>query len=130
VAAALVRDGRVLLCHRSAKREWYPNVWDLPGGHIEPTESPAGALARELHEELGITVEPPAGPAFAVVEAADFDMQIWLVTEWVGNVRNAAPLEHDDLVWYAAADLSGLALAHASYQALIPRALDTVHRPA
>jgi hypothetical protein len=45
-------------------------------------------------------------------------------------VRNAAPLEHDDLVWYAAADLSGLALADASYPALIARVLDTVHRTA
>jgi 8-oxo-dGTP pyrophosphatase MutT (NUDIX family) len=123
VAAALVRDGRVLLCHRTPDREWYPDVWDLPGGHIEPSESPADALARELAEELGITVEPPAGPPFAVVEAADFDMQVWLVTEWVGEVSNAAPLEHDDLAWYAGADLGGLELADESYPALIATAL-------
>jgi 8-oxo-dGTP pyrophosphatase MutT (NUDIX family) len=105
-------------------------VWDLPGGHVEPAESPADALARELDEELGITVEPPVGPPFAVVEAADFDMQVWLVTHWVGEVSNTAPHEHDDLAWYAAADLGGLPLADDSYPALIARALDTVHRPA
>jgi hypothetical protein len=38
VAAVLVRDGRVLLCHRSPGREWFPNVWDLPGGHVEADE--------------------------------------------------------------------------------------------
>jgi 8-oxo-dGTP diphosphatase len=123
VAAVLVRDGQVLLCHRSSGREWYPNVWDLPGGHIEPGESAAAALARELSEELGVTVKPPTGPPFAEVEAADFDMRVWLVTDWVGEVRNAAPLEHDDLVWYAATDLSGLTLADDSYPALIARAL-------
>jgi ADP-ribose pyrophosphatase YjhB (NUDIX family) len=34
VAGLLVRDQQVLLCHRSAERKWYPNVWDLPGGHV------------------------------------------------------------------------------------------------
>lgn len=50
VAAMLVRDGRVLLCHRCAARRWYPDVWDLPGGHVEGGESPGTALAREVYE--------------------------------------------------------------------------------
>ncbi|WP_433427484.1 NUDIX hydrolase [Nonomuraea sp. CA-141351] len=36
IVTAVLRDGdRVLLCHRSAGRRWYPDVWDLPGGHVE-----------------------------------------------------------------------------------------------
>ena len=35
--------------------------WLTPGGEIEPGESPAEAAARELHEELGLTV-PVEGP--------------------------------------------------------------------
>lgn len=46
------RDGRVLLCELTYKREW-----DLPGGVVEVGESPATGLVRELEEELGITVE-------------------------------------------------------------------------
>jgi 8-oxo-dGTP diphosphatase len=130
VAGVLVRDARVLLCHRSADREWYPNVWDLPGGHIEPGESPADALVRELREELGVTVEPPADPPFTVIATADFDMLVWLVTEWVGDSSNMAPAEHDALAWYVAADLSGLRLADDSYPALIVQALDAVRRRA
>ena len=50
VVAALLRDGnRVLLCHRSPQRRWYPDVWDLPGGHVERRELPGAALARERH---------------------------------------------------------------------------------
>jgi len=44
-----VRDGCVLLCHRHPNRQWYPNVWDVPGGHIEADESPTAcsSLAKE-----------------------------------------------------------------------------------
>ena len=54
VVGALVREGRVLLVHRSPNRRAYPDVWDLPGGHIETDESELGALTREMHEELGV----------------------------------------------------------------------------
>ena len=63
IVAAFLRDGnRVLLCHRSARRRWYPDVWDLPGGHVESGELPGRALVRELREELGITVAEPSDP--------------------------------------------------------------------
>lgn len=32
----------------------YKDFWDIPGGHVEPGESPAEACAREVFEELGI----------------------------------------------------------------------------
>lgn len=52
IAQALVRDdaGGVMLCELSYKR-----FWDLPGGVVDPHESPADALVRELAEELGVT---------------------------------------------------------------------------
>jgi 8-oxo-dGTP pyrophosphatase MutT (NUDIX family) len=54
ISQGLVRDerGRVLLCELT-----YKNEWDLPGGVIEVGEAPGIGLVRELHEELGITVE-------------------------------------------------------------------------
>lgn len=49
-SGALVRDesGRVLLVKPS-----YKEGWDLPGGIVEPGESPYSAVCRELVEELG-----------------------------------------------------------------------------
>jgi 8-oxo-dGTP diphosphatase len=96
VAAVLVRDGRALLCHRSSDRKWYPDVWDLPGGHVEPGETPPKALARELEEELGILINEP-GRELARVVRPEFEMWIWLIEQWVGDPINAEPEEHDDL---------------------------------
>jgi 8-oxo-dGTP diphosphatase len=118
VAALLVRDGRVLLCHRSAGRSWYPDVWDLPGGHVEAGETPREALARELEEELSILMAEP-GPEVASVVEAGLAMRIWLVEEWAGNPVNASPGEHDDLGWFSVSEAEELRLAHSSYLSLI-----------
>jgi 8-oxo-dGTP diphosphatase len=118
VAALLVRDGRVLLCHRAAGRRWYPDVWDLPGGHVERGEEPIEALARELEEEVGIQIEEP-GPELARVVEAEFDLRIWLVEGWAGDPVNTSPAEHDGLAWFDASEASELTLAHGGYLSLI-----------
>ncbi|GAA3233531.1 NUDIX domain-containing protein [Dactylosporangium siamense] len=116
VVAAFLRDGnRVLLCHRSATRRWCPDVWDLPGGHIDPGERAGAALVREVREELGIAVAEPSGPPSHHVSGATYDMRVWLVDSWAGTPVNAAPDEHDDIAWFDATELSGLRLAHDSY---------------
>lgn len=53
VAAILERDGSVLIGRRQPHQA-HPLQWEFPGGKVEPGESPAQALARELEEELGI----------------------------------------------------------------------------
>lgn len=54
VAAVLTQpDGRVLLAQRPPGKA-YAGYWEFPGGKVEPGESLEAALARELHEELGI----------------------------------------------------------------------------
>jgi 8-oxo-dGTP pyrophosphatase MutT (NUDIX family) len=124
IVAALLRDGdRVLLCHRSPQRRWYPDVWDLPGGHVEPGELPGLALVRELREELGIDIATPSGPPVQEVRVDRADMQIWLIEAWTGSPVNGAPDEHDAIAWFTEDALEDLSLAHDGYLAMFSRIL-------
>lgn len=108
--AALVRDGLVLLVHRHPSREWYPDCWDLVGGHVETGESPHQAVIRECFEELGVHVHDPL-PIPMTFNDPTLDVHAFLVTRWDGEPANHAPQEHDDLRWFRPTDLSGLELA-------------------
>ena len=52
-AGALIRNpqGHLLLV-----RPTYKDGWDIPGGYVEPGESPGAACLRELKEEIGLTI--------------------------------------------------------------------------
>ncbi len=58
VAVGLVFDesGKILIGQRSSPRE-FKGKWEFPGGKIEPFETTADALKRELKEELGVVVQ-------------------------------------------------------------------------
>ncbi len=58
VAAAVIRgeDGRILIAKRPDDKH-QGGLWEFPGGKVEEGEAVQVALSRELHEELGITVE-------------------------------------------------------------------------
>ena len=58
VVAAVIcgGDDRILMAQRP-RGKIYEGYWEFPGGKIESGESASEALARELHEELGIEVE-------------------------------------------------------------------------
>ena len=55
VGAIAVRDGTLLLIRRGHAPS--RGRWSLPGGRVEPGETPQQALVREMAEETGLTVE-------------------------------------------------------------------------
>ena len=54
IASVVDENGRVLLLERSDGEE----LWGFPGGAMEPGESAAEAVKREVREEIGLDVEP------------------------------------------------------------------------
>lgn len=55
VGAVVVRDGRLLLIRRATDPA--RGRWSLPGGRVEPGETTAEAVTRELREETGLLGE-------------------------------------------------------------------------
>ena len=123
VAALIVWSGRILLGQRSSTREYYPNVWDMFGGHMEPGEDQEQTLVRELEEELGIT---PTKWVFieTIHEPSDqLTFHLYLVTAWRGIPANRQPEEHSAIGWFSLAEARELPLADPIYPTLFARYL-------
>ncbi len=107
-AAALIDgDGRVLVQQRATGA--LAGLWEFPGGKIEPGETPAGALIRELDEELGIDVEAAclAPAAFASEPVGDHHLLLLLhvCRKWRGIPR---PIAAASLRWVRPVELFAL----------------------
>ena len=136
VAALIFHTGRILLGLRSAGRDFYPNVWDMFGGHVEPGELPDQTLVRELKEELGITPTewtyletltlPISSPDPQNQPAETLMVYLYRVTKWKGTPYNRQPEEHSVIHWFSVAEAAGLELADASYPGLFARYIDEV----
>ena len=51
-------ENRVLLFRYQLPAPWSAQGWLTPGGAMEPGESPADAVVREIKEEIGLTLTP------------------------------------------------------------------------
>jgi 8-oxo-dGTP diphosphatase len=99
VAAAVIQraDGSFLLAQRPPGKV-YAGYWEFPGGKVEPGEPVADALARELHEELGIEVErayPWITRVFTYPHAT-VCLRFFRVVKWKGDPH---PREDQAIAW-------------------------------
>lgn len=122
VAGLLRRAGRALLVHRSPSRRWYPDVWDPPGGHVEPGAAPQRALERELGEELGNGASV-TGERFARVWGDNFRMDVWVLDRRSAEPTNQDLHEHDVLARLTGQEMGALRLADRRLPHLVRSAL-------
>ncbi len=107
VAAAVIRreDGAILLSLRPAHTA-HGGLWEFPGGKLEARERPIDGLARELAEELGISIES-ATPLISLrhrYPANVVELIVFEVRAWRGEARG---LEGQHIEWVSSASLTG-----------------------
>ena len=114
VVAALVRDGgRVLMSRRRADQAM-PNLWEFPGGKVEPGEHPEAALVREVREELGCELAIDRVEEVVFHAYPEFDLYMLV---YAGRITRgeARAIEVAEVAWVPAAELPALDLLPADY---------------
>ena len=124
VAAVILNErGEFLLAQRPAGKA-YAGYWEFPGGKVEPDESAAGALKRELHEELGIdtlTAYPWLTRDFDYSHAA-VRLRFFRVPKWSGELHGK---ELQQFAWQSVGNVTVAPLLPANGPIL--RALELPH---
>ncbi|MCX7563005.1 Nudix family hydrolase [Xanthomonadaceae bacterium XH05] len=102
VVAGVLTDarGRVLLARRDGDRE-LAGLWEFPGGKVEPGESPRQALARELHEEIGVdlaleSAEPLIAVPHRMRSGKRILLDVYRVPRYQGRARG---MESQAVTW-------------------------------
>ena len=119
VVAGVVIDRlrRVLIAQRPAGKH-LAGAWEFPGGKLEPGEAPGEGLARELREEIGITIRQPR-PLIRVRYAyphGEVLLDVWVVRRYRGRPRG---LDGQRLRWCNARELLGAELLPADRPILL-----------
>jgi 8-oxo-dGTP pyrophosphatase MutT (NUDIX family) len=106
-------DGRILLVRHVEGR------WMLPGGAIDPGETPADAARRECWEEAGVLVEPErilgvyGGPE-AAITYENGSRAMYVVTIFEARLLEGEPRpdhdETDDVGWFDEAEIPELTM--------------------
>jgi 8-oxo-dGTP diphosphatase len=86
---------------------WMNGKYGLPAGKVEPNESATAAAIREVQEEVGVTIKPQDLKHLLTVYRTSSNYGedrpwvdiIFEAGSWQGELHNAEPHKHADLVW-------------------------------
>ena len=109
--------GRLLLIKRGQQPG--AGLWSIPGGRIEPGETDAEALVREMFEETGLAVE--VGPLIGSVRRPGLDGAVIDIRDYAATVTGGTLRPGDDAAdarWVEATDLNSVEITEGLIEAL------------
>jgi 8-oxo-dGTP diphosphatase len=87
----------------------YPNMWDVPGGHVEANESPEKCIIREMKEEMDLDIDE-----FDLFSTIEFDDRIeytfWAKADF--DIDKIELMEGQQLKWFTRDDAQQTPLAY------------------
>ena len=86
-----------------------PNMWDLPGGHVEDGETPAECIVREMLEEIEVNVEGCS--LFRVYEFSDRTEHVFILHAEF-DIENMILHEGQMLRWFTQKETEKTSLAY------------------
>lgn len=87
----------------------FPGMWDIPGGHLEPDESPEQCIIREIREEMEIELK--GFRIFSVTEFIDrIEYTFWKRADL--DIESIRLHEGQSLKWVTEAEAAGTELAY------------------
>ena len=117
---AVVTDGQGRLLMIKRGHEPGAGLWSIPGGRIEPGETDAEALVREMFEETGLAVE--VGPLIGSVQRPGLDGAVIDIRDYAAAVTGGTLRPGDDAAdarWVDIRDLGSLEITEGLIEALI-----------
>jgi 8-oxo-dGTP pyrophosphatase MutT (NUDIX family) len=106
VKGVVIRDGAVVLLKNER------DEWELPGGKLEPSESPELCVAREIDEELQLAIKPDSlldSWIYTIVPA----IQVLILTYGCWETSESQAVlshEHKQLRWFPLAEVDSLTM--------------------
>ena len=86
-----------------------PNTWDVPGGHVEPGETPDECIVREMKEEMGLDLK--GFVLFCVKEFSDrVEYTFWKTADL--NIADISLQEGQRLRWFSEEEAKATVLAY------------------
>lgn len=116
---AIVADGQGRLLMIKRGHEPGAGLWSIPGGRIEPGETDAEAVAREMIEETGLTVE--VGRLIGRVQRPGLNGAVIDIRDYAATVTGGTLRAGDDAAdarWVAPGELESLDITEGLIDAL------------
>lgn len=115
---AFIRGGKILLIER-VNTGFNDNKWSVPAGRLEVGESITQAVAREVKEEVGLSIDSTNLKTPLIMNHRDSRGErlyvFFTIDKWNGEIKNMEPEKCNEVRWYDEDKLPENLIEHIKY---------------